>query len=320
MSSEEDIYEVGEVLKDRKRRGQIEYLIRWKNFGVDEDSWEPASNLQEASALLQEYIKNKKTRKSRRSSSRSRSRSRSRTRLTRKKGEKELSSRESTPLKKSSREGTPLKKREPTPIKSLEISTPIEEDLEKEPLIKEATPPPSPPTEEPVAPTPPLADDTTDAPSPKVVTELTNEGVEETLLTTFTSQITHTETTDIFTPVSESVSTVLTRRMEMRAAAKATEEEQKIIEEYVKEQESAELIKENDVLETPVPDATPAPNDSTPDSCDPGVKPIAGEVITPAPRHSLMNVSVGKKWPIVVFVVCLLVVGISFAVEKFLRS
>merc|ERR1712198_323669 len=101
MSSEEDIYEVGQVLKDRKKRGQVEYLVRWKNY-EGEDSWEPASNLQHAGSLLQEYIKNKatSTRKSRRSSSRSRSRSRSRTRLPRKKAEK-VGSRESTPLKKS---------------------------------------------------------------------------------------------------------------------------------------------------------------------------------------------------------------------------
>lgn len=280
---------VGEVLKDRKKRGQIEYLIRWKNFGAEEDSWEPASNLLNAGSILQEYIQNKASRKSRRSS-RSRSRSQSRTRALRKKAEKEVDSRESTPLKKSSRESTPLKKREPTPIKSLETSAPIE-DLEKPP-IKEVTP---------------VLEDTIDSPPLKVVTELTNEGVEETLLTTFTSQIT-TETTEILTPVSESVSTVLTRRMEMRAAAKATEleEEQKIIEEEVKEQKSTEIINEEEVSDTLGLDG---PTNTKP----------AAEEVTTTPRQSLINVS-GRKWPIVVFIVCLLVVGISFLVEKYFRS
>ena len=55
-------FQVGQVLKDRKKRGQIEYLIRWKNFGAEEDSWEPESNLKNAGSILQDYIKNKATR------------------------------------------------------------------------------------------------------------------------------------------------------------------------------------------------------------------------------------------------------------------
>ncbi|XP_053556516.1 M-phase phosphoprotein 8-like [Bombina bombina] len=38
-------YEVHSILDSRMRSGKLQYLIRWKNFSSDEDSWEPAYNL-----------------------------------------------------------------------------------------------------------------------------------------------------------------------------------------------------------------------------------------------------------------------------------
>ncbi|HEV7736862.1 MAG TPA: hypothetical protein VGO47_05740, partial [Chlamydiales bacterium] len=41
----EQEWEVEEVLDSRMFRGQLEYLIRWKGFGIEESSWEPRTNV-----------------------------------------------------------------------------------------------------------------------------------------------------------------------------------------------------------------------------------------------------------------------------------
>merc|ERR1711909_268371 len=48
MSDEE--YEVEKILEKRvKKGGQIEYLVKWKNYDdPDDNTWEPADNLKEA--------------------------------------------------------------------------------------------------------------------------------------------------------------------------------------------------------------------------------------------------------------------------------
>jgi hypothetical protein len=38
-------YEVEEVLDSRWRYGRIEYLIKWRGFGVEHNSWEPGSHV-----------------------------------------------------------------------------------------------------------------------------------------------------------------------------------------------------------------------------------------------------------------------------------
>ena len=47
-------YDVEAILADRTRRGVKEYLIRWKDYPPEADSWEPESNLS-APDLLKEY-------------------------------------------------------------------------------------------------------------------------------------------------------------------------------------------------------------------------------------------------------------------------
>ena len=49
-SSDEDEFVVDRVLKQRKRRGRIEYLVSWK--GYDDQTWE-SDNIQNTDALLQ---------------------------------------------------------------------------------------------------------------------------------------------------------------------------------------------------------------------------------------------------------------------------
>jgi hypothetical protein len=55
LIEEEEEYEIEAILKHRKRRNRIEYLIRWKGYGPTEDSWEPESNLGNSQEDLDEY-------------------------------------------------------------------------------------------------------------------------------------------------------------------------------------------------------------------------------------------------------------------------
>ena len=51
-------FEVEEVLKSRKNRGKLEYLVKWKGYGNEENSWEPKKNLSNTKEILADfYIK-----------------------------------------------------------------------------------------------------------------------------------------------------------------------------------------------------------------------------------------------------------------------
>ena len=43
----DDIWEVEKVLATKVRRKKVQYLIRWKGFGPDEDTWEPWENIED---------------------------------------------------------------------------------------------------------------------------------------------------------------------------------------------------------------------------------------------------------------------------------
>jgi hypothetical protein len=55
----EEEHEVETILKHRKRGKKLIYLIRWKGYTINDDSWEPEENLENAEEILEEY----KTRK-----------------------------------------------------------------------------------------------------------------------------------------------------------------------------------------------------------------------------------------------------------------
>jgi Chromo (CHRromatin Organisation MOdifier) domain len=51
----EEVYEVEQILKHRKRVRGYEYLIKWDSYPITEALWEPKSNLTGATDILQEY-------------------------------------------------------------------------------------------------------------------------------------------------------------------------------------------------------------------------------------------------------------------------
>merc|ERR1712123_561771 len=59
MSASEEEYEVDRIINDRVEKGEKQYLIRWKNFGADDDTWEPVSNL-DCPEIISLYEQNKK--------------------------------------------------------------------------------------------------------------------------------------------------------------------------------------------------------------------------------------------------------------------
>lgn len=43
---------------DQRGRGRtLEYFVRWKGFGDEEDSWEPARNLKNAKKAVDDFLK-----------------------------------------------------------------------------------------------------------------------------------------------------------------------------------------------------------------------------------------------------------------------
>ena len=52
----EEEYEVDHIVRHkRNNKGQLSYLIRWKGYGPEEDSWENKTNLRHAKETLDEY-------------------------------------------------------------------------------------------------------------------------------------------------------------------------------------------------------------------------------------------------------------------------
>ena len=51
----EEEYVVGEILDSRLYRRQLQYKVRWKGYGADADSWEPADNLAHAKSLVNKF-------------------------------------------------------------------------------------------------------------------------------------------------------------------------------------------------------------------------------------------------------------------------
>ena len=48
-------YEVEKILDSRIFRGKVEYLVRWKGYGVEEDEWQPSQNIRGSKRLVAEF-------------------------------------------------------------------------------------------------------------------------------------------------------------------------------------------------------------------------------------------------------------------------
>lgn len=55
MVDGEELWEVEKILDHRLRAGRVEYRIRWKGFGINDDSWVREADLDTAYDILQEY-------------------------------------------------------------------------------------------------------------------------------------------------------------------------------------------------------------------------------------------------------------------------
>ena len=62
-SMEETVYEVEQIDDDREIKGKKQYFIKWRNFPVSDNTWEPEENL-DCPDLIARYEEAKKQRSS----------------------------------------------------------------------------------------------------------------------------------------------------------------------------------------------------------------------------------------------------------------
>ena len=49
-------YEVAEILDSRRRRGRVQYLIHWRDYANEDNSWEPATTIiEDVPALVKKF-------------------------------------------------------------------------------------------------------------------------------------------------------------------------------------------------------------------------------------------------------------------------
>jgi hypothetical protein len=60
-SEEESDYEVDHIVDKRRTRSELEYRVRWKGYGAEDDTWEPLENLDNGRAKIKKFEKKLKT-------------------------------------------------------------------------------------------------------------------------------------------------------------------------------------------------------------------------------------------------------------------
>ncbi|XP_067930161.1 chromodomain Y-like protein 2 [Watersipora subatra] len=94
------LYEVETLLKQRKKGGKTEYLVKWKGYGEEDQSWEPEENLENCQREIDVFTKKLKV-------LRTPPRSRSRTRAVSKSPSRQL---KGSPTRPTSRSKSPGRK------------------------------------------------------------------------------------------------------------------------------------------------------------------------------------------------------------------
>ena len=58
MVNDEEQYEVDWIVKHRRsNNGCLSFLVHWKGYPIEDQTWEPASNLKDAPEILKAYKK-----------------------------------------------------------------------------------------------------------------------------------------------------------------------------------------------------------------------------------------------------------------------
>lgn len=61
LKGDDEIYEVDDILGSRLRKGKREYLIKWKGYGNEENTYEPSKNI--PNELIREFRKRQRERR-----------------------------------------------------------------------------------------------------------------------------------------------------------------------------------------------------------------------------------------------------------------
>ena len=55
MSSQEGVYQVEKILGHKRSHGRLVYLLKWKNWPSESNTWEPEENMAGAQQMLEKY-------------------------------------------------------------------------------------------------------------------------------------------------------------------------------------------------------------------------------------------------------------------------
>lgn len=54
--NEETEFEIERIIRRRVNRGNVQYLIKWKNFGAEHNSWTNGDDMTNCQSMLDEFL------------------------------------------------------------------------------------------------------------------------------------------------------------------------------------------------------------------------------------------------------------------------